>query len=97
MLTSHDIIATLTALKPVLADEYNVASIGLFGSFSTQTNDDQSDIDLLVEFSKPSGWKVFTMELYLEKVFARKIDLVTRHALKKQIVASVDETLIIVF
>jgi len=39
----------------------------------------------LVELEKPIGWKLFTLELFLEKVFNKKIDLVTINALKEQI------------
>lgn len=69
----------------MLHKEYAVKEIGLFGSFSDNSNIENSDIDILVEFNRPIGWKVFTLELYLEKVFGRKIDLVTKNALKEQI------------
>jgi len=61
----------------------------LFGSFSDETNSEESDIDLLVELEKPIGWKFFSLELYLEKIFNRKIDLVTKNALKEQIRESI--------
>lgn len=69
----------------MLHKDFAVKEIGLFGSFSDETNTDQSDIDLLVELEKPIGWKFFSLELYLEKIFNRKIDLVTKNALKEQI------------
>ncbi len=72
-------------MKPVLSKEYAVKRIGLFGSFADNGADKNSDIDLLVELDKPIGWKFFSLEIYLEKVFGRKIDLVTKNALKEQI------------
>jgi predicted nucleotidyltransferase len=72
-------------LKPILYRDYSVKQIGLFGSFSDDTYSEDSDIDLLVEFEKPIGWKYFSLEIYLETIFGRKIDLVTKNALKKQI------------
>jgi len=83
MLTKHEIIEKLTELKPFLKQEYNVKEIGLFGSFSDNNQDDESDIDILIELDKPIGWKFFTLEKYLEEVFGRKVDLVTKKALKK--------------
>ena len=83
MLTKHEIIEKLTELKPFLEQEYNVKEIGLFGSFSDNNQDDESDIDILIELDKPIGWKFFTLEKYLEEVFGRKVDLVTKKALKK--------------
>lgn len=75
----------LRELKPILNKEYAVKEIGLFGSFSDNTSSEQSDIDLIVELERPIGWKFFTLEMFLENTFGRKIDLVTKNALKEQI------------
>jgi len=85
MVTKKDIILKLKELKPLLYKDYSVKEIGLFGSFSDETFTEESDIDLLVEFEKPIGWKFFTLEIYLGKIFNRKVDLVTKNALKDQI------------
>jgi hypothetical protein len=85
MLTKNYILSKLTDLKPTLYKDYSVKEIGLFGSFSDESFSENSDIDLLVEFEKPIGWKYFSLEIYLESIFGRKIDLVTKNALKKQI------------
>ena len=85
MTKQKDIISKLNELKPWLQQEYSVRKIGLFGSFADNTQTDESDIDILVELEKPIGWKFFSLELYLEKIFNRKIDLVTKKALKEQI------------
>lgn len=85
MITKAEIISKLIDLKPILLREFQVKRIGLFGSFSNETHSEESDIDLLVEFERPIGWKYLTLEIYLEKAFGRKIDLVTKNALKEQI------------
>jgi predicted nucleotidyltransferase len=85
MESKTDILNKLRELKPILSKEYAVRRIGLFGSFADNSADENSDIDLLVELDKPIGWKFFSLEIYLEKVFGRKIDLVTKNALKEQI------------
>ena len=85
MTTKEDIIQKLRELKPLLQKKYEVKEIGLFGSFSDNSFSEKSDIDILVEFERPIGWKFFSLEIYLEKVFNRKIDLVTKKALKEQI------------
>ncbi len=89
MITKDDILTKLNELKPMLQKEYEVKEIGLFGSFSNDSYDKNSDIDILVELEKPIGWKFFSLELYLEKIFGRKIDLVTKNALKEQIKESI--------
>ena len=85
MISRNDIILKLKELKPTLQKEFAVSEIGLFGSFSDGTFSEKSDIDLLVELDRPIGWKFFSLELYLEKVFNRKVDLVTKSALKEPI------------
>ncbi len=85
MITKNEILSKLKELKPTLYKEYAVNEIGLFGSFSDNTYTENSDIDILVGFERPIGWKFFSLELYLEKFFGRKIDLVTKNALKDQI------------
>lgn len=89
MISKNDILKRLTDLKPILLREYSVKQIGLFGSFADDSNTIDSDIDLLVEFEKPIGWKYFSLEIYLENIFGRKIDLVTKNALKEQIKDSI--------
>ena len=74
MLTKKDILSKLKELKPSLYKDYSVKEIGLFGSFSDESFTEYSDIDILV-----------SLEIYLEKIFGRKIDLVTKNALKEQI------------
>ncbi|MFC2087191.1 nucleotidyltransferase family protein [Bacteroidota bacterium] len=85
MITRDDILNKLSDLKPILHRDYSVKQIGLFGSISEDSYTEDSDIDLLVEFEKPIGWKYFSLEIYLENIFGRKIDLVTKNALKEQI------------
>lgn len=85
MLSQRDILLKLKELKPLLSEEYAVNKIGLFGSFAEKTNTASSDIDVIVELDKPIGWKFLSLELYLGKIFNRKIDLVTKNALKDQI------------
>lgn len=84
-MTKTDILSKLRELKPELNKQFAVREIGLFGSFSDNSNSEDSDIDILVELERPIGWRIFTLEIYLEKVFGRKIDLVTKNALKEQI------------
>ncbi len=85
MITKNEILTKLAELKPILYKDFSVKEIGLFGSYSENLQTEESDIDIIIELEKPIGWKFFTLEMYLEKVFNRKIDLVTKNALKEQI------------
>ena len=89
MITKDNILSKLKELTPTLYKDFAVKEIGLFGSFSDNTYNENSDIDILVELERPIGWKFFSLELFLEKTFNRKIDLVTKNALKDQLKVSI--------
>jgi predicted nucleotidyltransferase len=86
---TNEAIGLLQHIKPYLQQEYAVKRLGLFGSFAEGTQTESSDVDVLVEFEHPVGWRFFTLEKYLEETFGRKIDLVTTSALKERIKPSI--------
>lgn len=76
----------LEKYKQEIAEKYNVAEIGVFGSYTRGQQGDQSDIDILVSFSKPIGFiKFMRLEFYLTELLGRKVDLVTKDSLKPHI------------
>ncbi|MEK7253336.1 MAG: nucleotidyltransferase family protein [Bacteroidota bacterium] len=83
MLTAKEIEAKLREMKPFLAKQFKVKKIGYFGSFVTGEATEESDIDILVDFSEPPGYEFFDLEDLLEGTFHRKIDLVSKNALHK--------------
>ena len=84
-MNADEIISKLQMIKPHLQREYALKTLGVFGSFSDGTYNDDSDVDILVEFERPVGWSFFKLEKYLEDTLKRKIDLVTINALNKQV------------
>jgi predicted nucleotidyltransferase len=79
----QDILTSLKNLKKVVAKEYSVKTIGVFGSVARDEQTGQSDIDLLVEFSKPVGFVTFMrLENFLSEQLGNKVDLVTSDSLK---------------
>ena len=69
----------------MLSQKYFVERIGFFGSFSREEQNEDSDIDILVEFNRPLGWEFFDLQELLEKELQRKVDLVSIKALKEQL------------
>jgi uncharacterized protein len=60
----------------------DVVKVGLFGSMVRGDANDDSDIDLIVEFSKrKSLLTLVALERQLERVLGRKVDLLTEAAL----------------
>ena len=81
--TRQHILASLKKLKEEVAREYSVKTIGVFGSVARSEETGQSDIDLLVEFSKPVGFVTFMrLENFLSERLGAPVDLVTPDSLK---------------
>ncbi|SFM37946.1 nucleotidyltransferase family protein [Salibacterium qingdaonense] len=79
----------LKRIKPTLQEKYHVSKIGYFGSFAREEQTEESDIDILVEFSKPIGLEFVSLKEYLEQELNRSVDLVTVKALKPQLKESI--------
>ncbi len=62
--------------------KYNLTSIGVFGSFSRDDFNDDSDIDILIEYDSPMGIEFIDLAYELEKLLNRPVDLVSRKGIK---------------
>jgi uncharacterized protein len=72
-------------LKHYEADlrQRGVKSMAIFGSLARGEATPASDIDMLVEFARPVGlFEFIRLELYLEDLTGRHVDLVTPDALR---------------
>jgi len=72
--------------KEVLTKQFKVKEIGIFGSIVRGEDKETSDVDILVEFKEPIGlFKFLELEEYLSDLIGRKVDLVSKKALKPRI------------
>jgi len=74
----------LTKLKPELTDKYNVSSIGLFGSIVRDDFNSNSDIDIIVDFSKPIGIEFIDLAEFIERKLKKSVDLVSKNGVKQK-------------
>ena len=89
MLDKKAVERKLKEYKPILEERYFVKRIGIFGSYARDEQKKESDVDIIVEFTSPVGFKFIELKLYLEEILDKKVDLVTPNALKPQIKESV--------
>ena len=73
--------------------KYSVKQIGLFGSYARGEQKRGSDIDLLVEFEKPTYDNFYDLIVYLEKLFGRKVQVLTPIALETMRVKEVAQSI----
>ncbi|RIH81687.1 Nucleotidyltransferase domain protein [Meiothermus luteus] len=93
MLTREEIVALLRKNYPYLAAEYGVGRIGLFGSYAKGEPSSASDIDIVVEFERPIGFKFVELAEYLENLLGKKVDLLTVGGIQGIRVASVAKSI----
>lgn len=93
----EDLRDDLRSIKPMLARDYHVAEIGVFGSVARNEHGTESDLDLLVEFDAPvSLFDLVRLEDELEERLGVNVDLVTKGSLKPRIGERVSEDLVYV-
>ncbi|MHA1190932.1 MAG: nucleotidyltransferase family protein [Promethearchaeota archaeon] len=80
------ILKVLKEIKKEIKSKYRVKAIGLFGSYVKDMQNDSSDIDFLVEFEKEADLFHFMgLILFLEEKFNRKVDVISKPALKEDL------------
>lgn len=93
----ESIFNTLQKLKPELAKKYAVSSIGLFGSIVRDDyQPNKSDIDIIVDFSKPIGIEFVDLAEFLEAQIKTKVDLVSKNGIKKSYFKEIEREIIYV-
>lgn len=91
-LTRQDIFRILRENHAVL-DRFAVRRIGLFGSYAKGRQTPTSDIDLLVEFDHPSYDNFAGLQDTLERLFGRRVEIMTPDGLNSIRVARVADSI----
>lgn len=82
-MTKEEILTLLKEELPNIQREHKVKSLALFGSYAKGEQGEDSDIDMLVEFSEPvSLFDLIGLELHLTDMIGVKVDLGTFDSIK---------------
>jgi hypothetical protein len=85
MRTKSEILKQLEANRNLLTERFSVKNIGLFGSYVHDAAAPDSDVDVLVEFTRPSFDNYMDLKFFLEDLFGSPVDLVMTDTLKVRI------------
>jgi predicted nucleotidyltransferase len=83
--TKENIAHTLKKEMPYLREKYGVEKIAIYGSFAKGSPSQTSDVDILVQLTRPLGLEFVGLADYLEEVLGRKVDLATFDTLHRSL------------
>lgn len=92
----EQIKAILEANKPRLKAQYDLLSIGIFGSYTRNEQSEGSDIDIVVEFKESPGIQFIDLAEELEQLLGCKVDLVSRKGIKPRYWNAISEEIVYV-
>jgi predicted nucleotidyltransferase len=100
MLTKEKITDILGEKYSYLASEYGVKRIGVFGSYAKGLSSEASDIDIVVEFERPIGFRFIEFTEYLENLLGKSVDVLTPAGIQgirvDRIARSIEESVVYV-
>jgi predicted nucleotidyltransferase len=83
--TREAVLQRLRLALPHLRRRYGVVRLSLYGSFARGAAGEDSDVDLLVELSRPLGLEFVALAQYLERKLGRKVDLATFETFRRSL------------
>jgi len=92
----NTILQLLSQMKPELVEKFHISSLGLFGSIVRDDFSEKSDIDIIVEFSKPIGIEFVDLADLIELKLKKPIDLVSKTGVKPNYFKEIEAEIIYV-
>ncbi len=81
-----DTLRILRTLQDELRQRFRVSALWLFGSVARDQAAEHSDVDLLVEFERPTGYfMLYDLQQFLEGRLGSPVDVGTKHSLKPRV------------
>jgi predicted nucleotidyltransferase len=81
-----DVIQVLAMHREQLRQQFGVASLAIFGSTARNQATAESDVDVLVEFDRPTGlFDLIRLQFCLEELLGTRVDVGTIDGLKPRI------------
>ena len=75
-MTRSEILKILKQYKKENSEKYGINNLGIFGSYSRDLADEDSDIDIVIETQEPDLYKLVHIKEELEKLFNKSVDIV---------------------
>ena len=95
-MSTETILSLLKNRKDALFNRFHLKNMALFGSYSRDDFNNESDVDILVEFDKTPGFEFIDLADELENILKTKVDLVSRNGIKPKYFNFIEKDLIYV-
>jgi len=92
-LTDKEIVNVINKNSDILK-KYGVKKLELFGSYVKGEQKNDSDIDFLVEFNRSNFDNFMDLVFFLEDLFGKKVELITKGSMSPYIEPYVEKELI---
>lgn len=89
-MTRDELLEKLRALKPWL-EEQGIVNVRLFGSYARDEAGPDSDVDLLVDLSRPMGWEFYSLADDIAQRLGVAVDLCSDNGLRNPYIRSTAE------
>jgi len=94
-MTRDELLTKLRDLKPWL-EEQGIVNVRLFGSYARDEAGPDSDVDLLVDTSRPMGIEFLTTERLLAERLDRPVEFSSWEVMRPYVRATVQRDMILV-
>lgn len=82
----EQVLDVLRTHAPALHRQFGVSSIRIFGSFARGVPHATSDVDVLVEFDRPTGiFHLLALQAHLKELLGREVDVGTEGGLRPRV------------
>ncbi|MCB0567774.1 MAG: nucleotidyltransferase family protein [Phaeodactylibacter sp.] len=96
MIGLEDVKKILRENRSHLFADYPIKELAIFGSFARGEAGEDSDIDIMVEFSQPVGFEIVDLVEELEELLQHKVDIVSKKAIRPNMMPFVEKDLVYV-
>ena len=93
METLNQIQSLLGNHRNSLFQKYGIRNLAIFGSYARSEQNENSDIDIMVEFNRPVGMEFIELAEDLENILHKNVDLVSKNGIKPKYYKSIENDL----
>ena len=90
----EEVITVLKREKPRLIKRFPLHGLSVFGSVARGDATPDSDVDILVDVDPSIGLDIVSLADEIEQLLGRKVDLISRRAVKPNMIQQIEQELI---